>query len=136
MEIPLAQTVAIGDGANDLPMIKAAGLGIGLPCQAKVNEKAEVTIRHADLMGVFLHPLRQPESEVIARPPSCGRSALTRYTVAKAPKRAFVCNECGADYPRWQGQCSACHARNTITEVRLAASPTVARNERLSGYAR
>lgn len=25
--------------------------------------------------------------------------------------------------------------RNTITEVRLAASPTVARNERLSGYA-
>ncbi len=27
-EIPLVQTVAIGDGANDLPMIKAAGLGI------------------------------------------------------------------------------------------------------------
>ncbi|EAU8115220.1 DNA repair protein RadA, partial [Salmonella enterica] len=26
--------------------------------------------------------------------------------MAKAPKRAFVCNECGADYPRWQGQCS------------------------------
>ena len=55
--------------------------------------------------------------------------------MAKAPKRAFVCNECGADYPRWQGQCSACQAWNTITEVRLAASPTVARNERLSGYA-
>ncbi|SQA97561.1 DNA repair protein RadA [Cedecea neteri] len=55
--------------------------------------------------------------------------------MAKAPKRAFVCNECGADYPRWQGQCSACHAWNTITEVRIAASPQVARNERLSGYA-
>ena len=56
--------------------------------------------------------------------------------MAKAPKRAFVCNECGADYPRWQGQCSACHAWNTITEVRgVAASPGVARNERLSGYA-
>ncbi|WP_268629779.1 hypothetical protein, partial [Escherichia coli] len=27
--------------------------------------------------------------------------------MAKAAKRAFVCNECGADYPRWQGQCSA-----------------------------
>ena len=27
-EIPLAQTVAIGDGANDLPMIKAAGWGL------------------------------------------------------------------------------------------------------------
>ena len=55
--------------------------------------------------------------------------------MAKAPKRAFVCNECGADYPRWQGQCSACHAWNTITEMRIAASPQVARNERLSGYA-
>ncbi|MGU7875717.1 hypothetical protein, partial [Escherichia coli] len=42
--------------------------------------------------------------------------------MAKAPKRAFVCNECGADYPRWQGQCSACHAWNTITEVRGVAA--------------
>ncbi len=33
------------------------------------------------------------------------------------------------------GQCSACHAWNTITEMRIAASPQVARNERLSGYA-
>ncbi|KQN58040.1 DNA repair protein RadA [Erwinia sp. E602] len=55
--------------------------------------------------------------------------------MAKAVKRAFVCNECGADYPRWQGQCSACQAWNTITEMRLAASPAAARNERLSGYA-
>ncbi|HEK2138705.1 TPA: DNA repair protein RadA, partial [Proteus mirabilis] len=40
----------------------------------------------------------------------------------------------GADYPRWQGQCSACHAWNTITEVRLAAAPS-ARNDRFSGFA-
>ncbi len=52
-EIPTAQTVAIGDGANDLPMIKAAGLGIAFHAKPKVNEQAEVTIRHADLMGVF-----------------------------------------------------------------------------------
>ncbi|MFA0069769.1 DNA repair protein RadA [Vibrio breoganii] len=50
-------------------------------------------------------------------------------------KTAYVCNDCGADFPRWQGQCSACGAWNTVTEVRLAASPQVARNERLSGYA-
>ena len=54
--------------------------------------------------------------------------------MAKAAKRAFVCNECGSDYPRWQGQCSACHAWNTITEVRLAATPS-ARNDRFSGFA-
>ncbi|SFT97776.1 phosphoserine phosphatase [Kosakonia arachidis] len=52
-EIPATQTVAIGDGANDLPMIKAAGLGIAFHAKPKVNEKAEVSIRHADLMGVF-----------------------------------------------------------------------------------
>lgn len=45
-------------------------------------------------------------------------------------KRAYVCNECGADFPRWQGQCNACGAWNTISEVRLAASPQVARHER------
>jgi len=47
------QTVAIGDGANDLPMIAAAALGIAYHAKPKVNEKTEVTIRHADLMGVF-----------------------------------------------------------------------------------
>ncbi|EAV5086998.1 phosphoserine phosphatase [Salmonella enterica] len=52
-DIPLAQTVAIGDGANDLPMIKAAGLGIAFHAKPKVNEKTEIPIRHADLMGVF-----------------------------------------------------------------------------------
>ncbi len=55
--------------------------------------------------------------------------------MAKTVKRAYVCNECGADYPRWQGQCSACQAWNTITEIRMAASPAVARQERLTGYA-
>ncbi|RNM25537.1 DNA repair protein RadA [Dickeya undicola] len=55
--------------------------------------------------------------------------------MAKAVKRAFVCNECGAEYPRWQGQCSACHAWNTITEVRLAAASSSSRNDRFSGYA-
>lgn len=47
------QTVAVGDGANDLPMIKASGLGIAYHAKPKVNEQTEVTIRHADLMGVF-----------------------------------------------------------------------------------
>ena len=52
-DIPMTQTVAIGDGANDLPMIQTAGLGIAYHAKPKVNEKTEVTIRHADLMGVF-----------------------------------------------------------------------------------
>lgn len=55
--------------------------------------------------------------------------------MAKAAKRAFVCHECGADYPRWQGQCSACLVWNSITEIRLAAAGPASRNERFSGYA-
>ncbi|MCL1037197.1 DNA repair protein RadA [Shewanella submarina] len=49
-------------------------------------------------------------------------------------KTAFVCNECGQDFPRWQGQCSACKEWNTITEVRLG-SATPARGNSFSGYA-
>ena len=52
-EVAPEQTVAIGDGANDLLMIGASALGIAYHAKPKVNEKTEVTIRHADLMGVF-----------------------------------------------------------------------------------
>lgn len=34
-------------------------------------------------------------------------------------KTAYVCNDCGADFVRWLGQCPECKAWNTITEVRL-----------------
>ncbi|QFI53537.1 DNA repair protein RadA [Aeromonas simiae] len=51
-------------------------------------------------------------------------------------KTAYVCSECGADFSRWQGQCSECKEWNTITEVRLGVStPRGASAARLSGYA-
>ncbi|MEP0203721.1 MAG: DNA repair protein RadA [Halioglobus sp.] len=34
-------------------------------------------------------------------------------------KTAFVCNDCGSDYSKWQGQCNDCGAWNTLTEIRL-----------------
>ncbi|MFW1676567.1 DNA repair protein RadA [Pontibacter sp. JAM-7] len=49
-------------------------------------------------------------------------------------KTAYVCNDCGADYTKWQGQCTACHAWNTLTEVRLGTA-TQARTARFDGYA-
>ena len=54
--------------------------------------------------------------------------------MAKAPKTAYVCNDCGAEFSRWQGQCSACKAWNTISEVRLISS-SKPKNDRFSGYA-
>ena len=56
--------------------------------------------------------------------------------MAKA-KTAYVCTECGADYTKWQGQCSACQAWNTLTEMRLpsSASSGPAARPRFDGYA-
>ncbi|QCR37247.1 phosphoserine phosphatase [Nissabacter sp. SGAir0207] len=53
LEIPASQTVAIGDGANDLLMIQAAGLGLAYHAKPKVYAQAKVCIRHADLTGVL-----------------------------------------------------------------------------------
>ena len=50
-------------------------------------------------------------------------------------KTAFVCNECGADFNKWQGQCSECGAWNSLKEIRLASVSRTANNERLQGYA-
>lgn len=37
-------------------------------------------------------------------------------------KTAYVCNDCGADFSKWQGQCAECGQWNSLSEVRLAAS--------------
>ena len=41
--------------------------------------------------------------------------------MAKA-KTAYVCAECGAESPKWQGQCPDCNAWNSYSEVRLAVA--------------
>jgi DNA repair protein RadA/Sms len=48
-------------------------------------------------------------------------------------KTAYVCNDCGADFARWLGQCPECKAWNTITEVRLGSVKSAAVERR--GYA-
>jgi phosphoserine phosphatase len=42
--VPLAQTVAIGDGANDIDMITRAGLGVAFNAKPLVREAAEVSL--------------------------------------------------------------------------------------------
>jgi len=55
--------------------------------------------------------------------------------MAKA-KTAYVCSECGADYGKWQGQCEACGAWNTLSEIVLAAAaPSGAKTPARTGYA-
>ncbi len=51
--LPLSATLAIGDGANDLAMIEAAGLGIAYRAKPIVAAQADARIDHADLTALL-----------------------------------------------------------------------------------
>ena len=53
-EVQMSQTVAIGDGANDLDMIESAGLGVAFNAKPKVAAAAATTISGTDLSAVLL----------------------------------------------------------------------------------
>lgn len=52
-KVDLAQTIAVGDGANDLPMLAAAGLGIAFHAKPRVVENAKQSISTMGLDGVL-----------------------------------------------------------------------------------
>jgi len=51
--LPLARTLAVGDGANDLPMIRAAGLGVAYHAKPVVAAAAAARIEHGDLSALL-----------------------------------------------------------------------------------
>ena len=51
--LDLSQTAAIGDGANDLAMIGAAGLGLAYRAKPVVSAEADAQIDHADLTAAL-----------------------------------------------------------------------------------
>lgn len=51
--VPMSMTLAVGDGANDLDMIKAAGMGVALHAKPVVAEQAGVRIDHGDLTALL-----------------------------------------------------------------------------------
>jgi len=50
-------------------------------------------------------------------------------------KVAYVCTDCGADTPKWQGQCASCGAWNTLSEFVTDPAMPVSRSAERSGYA-
>ena len=51
--LPPAAIVAVGDGANDLPMLKAAGLGVAYRAHPVVRAAVPVVINHGDLTALL-----------------------------------------------------------------------------------
>lgn len=51
--VDIAQTIAVGDGANDLPMLSVAGLGIAFHAKPKVKANAKQSINTIGLDGVL-----------------------------------------------------------------------------------
>ena len=51
--VPLARTIAIGDGANDLRMMAAAGLGLAFNAKPTVRAQADLIIERVDLREVI-----------------------------------------------------------------------------------
>jgi len=47
--LPAAATLAVGDGANDIPMIAEAGLGIAYHAKPRAAAAADAAVRHGDL---------------------------------------------------------------------------------------
>ena len=51
--VPMAETMAVGDGANDLPMLLAAGLGVAFHAKAVVAAEARARVDHGDLTALL-----------------------------------------------------------------------------------
>jgi phosphoserine phosphatase len=74
----LGQTVAVGDGANDVLMLQTAGLGIAFRAKPKLQEVADMSLNHNErldtllyLMGYNARDLREAEDAATsARPPA------------------------------------------------------------------
>ena len=52
-EVPLQHSMAVGDGANDLPMLAAAGIGMAFHAKPAVASSARWRLDHADLTGLL-----------------------------------------------------------------------------------
>jgi phosphoserine phosphatase len=80
-DVPLSQTVAVGDGANDLDMISAAGLGIAFNAKPAVRSAADASVSVPQL-DVILHLLGISRDDVEAAdaedPAAAGSSLASR----------------------------------------------------------
>ncbi|HEY0909353.1 MAG TPA: hypothetical protein VGD75_03880, partial [Bradyrhizobium sp.] len=74
--------------------------------------------RRSSTFGTYL-------KQLFSLPPSCW--AIAGTGVAK-PAARYVCQNCGAAYPKWVGRCEACGEWNTLVEETAEARPGASRS--------
>jgi phosphoserine phosphatase len=82
--VPLSQTVAVGDGANDLDMIAAAGLGIAFNAKPVVRDAADTSLSVPYLDAILYLLGISSEEVVLAR----GDDPPERPGALRAPRRS------------------------------------------------
>jgi phosphoserine phosphatase len=89
--VPLSQTVAVGDGANDLDMIATAGLGIAFNAKPAVRDAADtsVSVPHLDailyLLGISRDDVETADAEDDVEAALAHRSALAGSAARRPP---------------------------------------------------
>jgi phosphoserine phosphatase len=62
LDIGANDSIAVGDGANDIPMLREAGMGVAMHAKPKVQAAAPIRINHADLTALlYLQGYRKDE---------------------------------------------------------------------------
>ncbi|KAF2477038.1 phosphoserine phosphatase serb [Lindgomyces ingoldianus] len=65
-DIPLAQVLVVGDGANDLPMMGVAGLGVAFHAKPKVQMQAPARLNSKSMLDIlYLLGITKEEQEVL-----------------------------------------------------------------------
>ena len=115
--VPLAQTVAIGDGANDLDMLSLAGLGIAFNAHPVVRQAADtsVTVPFLDTVLFLLGIGRDEVEQVDADEPAPGSAAAPTPGPAEPPSADAVRGRMPPWSPWststaccWRSTCSGC----------------------------
>ena len=52
-DLDISDAIAVGDGANDAPMVKAAGLGVAYKAKPALKEVADAILDHSDLTAIL-----------------------------------------------------------------------------------
>lgn len=63
-----------------------------------------------------------------------GKTSITKEGTMAKTKTLYTCQECGSQYPKWQGQCRDCGQWNSLVEETLEPSPKNLRTGQSRGW--